>query len=63
SSEATQGFATAGWNAAPVAGAVIERLGPMFGVRPVRPSEQVEAAAESVLDRDPPARAWDASLR
>ncbi|MEM8986843.1 MAG: penicillin-binding protein 2 [Pseudomonadota bacterium] len=29
----THGYATAGWTAAPMVGRVIERLGPMFGVR------------------------------
>ena len=30
--EGTYGYATAGWNAAPTAGRVIERIGPMLGV-------------------------------
>ena len=30
--EGTHGYATAGWNAAPTAGRVIERIGPMLGV-------------------------------
>jgi cell division protein FtsI (penicillin-binding protein 3) len=32
----TQGYATGGWVAAPVVRAVIERIGPMLGVAPVR---------------------------
>ena len=31
--EGTYGWATAGWNAAPTAGAVIERIAPMLGVK------------------------------
>ena len=31
--EGTYGYATAGWNAAPTAGAVIERIAPMLGVK------------------------------
>lgn len=31
--EGTYGYATAGWNAAPTAGAVIERIAPMLGVQ------------------------------
>ena len=31
--EGTHGYATAGWNAAPTAGAVIERIAPMLGVK------------------------------
>jgi len=31
--EGTFGYATAGWNAAPTAGAVIERIAPMLGVK------------------------------
>jgi len=57
----TQGFATAGWTAAPLAGAVIGRLGPLLGVRPVRPPESEAVSAEgAALAR---ALAWDASLR
>ena len=32
--EETHGYATAGWTAAPLAGAVIARLGPLLGLRP-----------------------------
>ena len=31
--EGTHGFATAGWNAAPTAGKIVERIAPMLGVR------------------------------
>ncbi|MES1155423.1 MAG: penicillin-binding transpeptidase domain-containing protein, partial [Pseudorhodoplanes sp.] len=30
----TKGFATSGWNAAPVAGLVVERIAPMLGIVP-----------------------------
>jgi len=33
--EATHGFATAGWTAAPVAGRVIARMGPLVGITPI----------------------------
>ncbi len=32
----THGYATGGWVAAPVVRAVVERIGPMLGVAPVR---------------------------
>jgi cell division protein FtsI (penicillin-binding protein 3) len=32
----THNFATAGWNAAPTAGAIIERVAPLLGVMPTR---------------------------
>lgn len=35
----TLGFASAGWTAAPVVGNVIERIGPLLGVRPAHGSE------------------------
>jgi cell division protein FtsI (penicillin-binding protein 3) len=31
----TYGFATAGWNAVPTAGRIIERIAPMLGVEPI----------------------------
>ena len=33
--KSTFGYATAGWNAAPVAGRIIARMAPMLGVRPI----------------------------
>ena len=42
----TFGYATAGWTAAPLAGAVIERIGPVLGVRP---SPLIEAGGEPAL--------------
>jgi cell division protein FtsI (penicillin-binding protein 3) len=42
-SEATQGFAAAGWTAAPTAGKVIARIAPMLNV-PVAPIEQTKSA-------------------
>jgi cell division protein FtsI (penicillin-binding protein 3) len=42
-SEATQGFAAAGWTAAPTAGKVIARIAPMLNV-PVAPIEQSKGA-------------------
>ena len=44
--EETYGFATAGWTAAPVAGAVIERIAPLLGVPAiVEPDETEEEPA------------------
>jgi cell division protein FtsI (penicillin-binding protein 3) len=34
--KSTHGYATGGWIAAPVVRAVVERIGPMLGVEPVR---------------------------
>lgn len=39
-SDATQGFAGAGWTAAPVARRIIERIAPVLGVQPVPVEEQ-----------------------
>jgi cell division protein FtsI (penicillin-binding protein 3) len=45
--EGTYGWATAGWNAAPTAGAVIERIAPMLGVqRKVNPVAMSPFGAE-----------------
>jgi cell division protein FtsI (penicillin-binding protein 3) len=33
--KSTYGFATAGWNAVPTAGAIIARMAPMFGIPPI----------------------------
>jgi len=41
----TYGFATAGWNAVPTAGKIIERIAPMLGVEPVFTPEDVEKLA------------------
>jgi cell division protein FtsI (penicillin-binding protein 3) len=38
----THGYATAGWNAVPVAGKIIERIAPLLGVAPVLTPEDVE---------------------
>jgi cell division protein FtsI (penicillin-binding protein 3) len=38
--ERTHGYATGGWVAAPVVRAVIERIGPMLGVAPLRPGAE-----------------------
>jgi cell division protein FtsI (penicillin-binding protein 3) len=35
----TYGFATAGWNAAPLAGRIIARMGPMVGIAPAHPQD------------------------
>ena len=41
--EETFGFATAGWNAAPVAGTVIERIAPFLGIpAAIEPGETEE---------------------
>jgi cell division protein FtsI (penicillin-binding protein 3) len=42
----TYGFATAGWNAVPTAGKIIERIAPLLGVKPVFTPEDVEKLAK-----------------
>ena len=42
----TSGFATAGWNAVPTAGKIIERIAPLLGVRPVFTPEDIEKLAK-----------------
>jgi cell division protein FtsI (penicillin-binding protein 3) len=42
----THGFATAGWNAVPTAGKIIERIAPLLGVRPVFTQEDIEKLAK-----------------
>ena len=42
----TYGFATAGWNAVPTAGTIIERIAPMLGVEPVFTPEDIEKLAK-----------------
>jgi cell division protein FtsI (penicillin-binding protein 3) len=42
----TYGFATAGWNAVPTAGKIIERIAPLLGVRPVFTPEDIEKLAK-----------------
>jgi cell division protein FtsI (penicillin-binding protein 3) len=42
----TYGFATAGWNAVPTAGLIIERIAPMLGVAPVFTPEDLEKLAK-----------------
>lgn len=42
----TYGFATAGWNAVPTAGLIIERIAPMLGVEPVFTPEDMEKLAK-----------------
>ena len=42
----TYGFATAGWNAVPTAGIIIERIAPMLGVEPVLTPEDMEKLAK-----------------
>ena len=46
-SEATKGYATAGWNAAPTTGKIIQRIAPMLGVLPRR--DQVNPFGEPVM--------------
>lgn len=41
----THGFATAGWNAVPTAGRVIERIAPMLGIQPEFTPEDLEKIA------------------
>jgi cell division protein FtsI (penicillin-binding protein 3) len=45
-SPGTYGFATAGWNAVPTAGLIIERIAPMLGVAPVFTPEDLEKLAK-----------------
>ncbi len=42
----TYGYATAGWNAVPTAGTIIERIAPLLGVAPVLTPEDVEKLAK-----------------
>ncbi len=42
----TFGFATAGWNAVPTTGLIIERIAPMLGVEPVFTPEDLEKLAK-----------------
>jgi cell division protein FtsI (penicillin-binding protein 3) len=42
----TYGFATAGWNAVPTAGIIIERIAPMLGIEPVFTPEDLEKLAK-----------------
>ncbi len=42
----TYGFATAGWNAVPTAGKIIERIAPMLGITPVFSPRDLEKLAK-----------------
>jgi cell division protein FtsI (penicillin-binding protein 3) len=42
----TYGFATSGWNAVPVAGAIVERIAPMLGIEPVFTPGDLEKLAK-----------------
>lgn len=53
----THGYATAGWTAAPLAGEVIARIGPILGVRPY--DAEIAASAPVQADRDPGGDAFD----
>ena len=44
----THGFITGGWNAAPTAGHVIERIAPFVGVKPAREASAAQASAAPV---------------
>ena len=46
----TYGFATAGWNAVPTAGKIIERIAPMLGVEPVFTPEDMEKLAKLEIE-------------
>jgi cell division protein FtsI (penicillin-binding protein 3) len=56
-SRETYGYATAGWVAAPAAGELIARLGPMLGVVPVEATDQVRQAISIPLQPARPAGA------
>jgi cell division protein FtsI (penicillin-binding protein 3) len=44
----TYGFATAGWNAVPMAGKVVQRIAPLLGVRPkISPEDAVKLAEKT----------------
>jgi cell division protein FtsI (penicillin-binding protein 3) len=43
----TYGFATAGWNAVPTAGKIIERIAPLLGVEPEFTAEDLEKLAKA----------------
>ncbi len=47
----THGFATAGWNAAPLAGSVVAGIAPILGVTPARPEPLPEEAVTRVAWR------------
>ena len=49
--EATHGFAGAGWNAAPVVGRIVSQIAPMLGVMPLLPSGEKEEETERLLVR------------
>lgn len=53
----THGYATAGWVAAPAAGELIGRLGPLLGVVPSEPTDAVRAAIAIPLQPARPAGA------
>jgi cell division protein FtsI (penicillin-binding protein 3) len=42
----THGFATAGWNAVPTAGKIIERIAPLLGVEPIFTPEDLDKLAK-----------------
>ncbi|PLX44724.1 MAG: hypothetical protein C0605_01945 [Hyphomicrobiales bacterium] len=45
----THGYATSGWNAAPVTARIVKRIAPMLGVLPAEDGEQAGAGAGTVL--------------
>jgi cell division protein FtsI (penicillin-binding protein 3) len=50
----THGFATSGWNAAPTAGRIIQRVAPMLGLEPrmdLPPAEQLILAGNKTAAR------------
>ena len=42
--KSTYGFAAAGWNAAPTAGKMVARMGPILGVQPADSDEEETTA-------------------
>jgi cell division protein FtsI (penicillin-binding protein 3) len=46
--ESTLGYATGGWVAAPLVGRVVERIGPLVGIRP-RPAEELAGVDELLI--------------
>ena len=49
----TYGFATAGWNAVPTAGKIIERIAPMLGVAPQFTEADLEKLAKLEKQKKP----------
>jgi cell division protein FtsI (penicillin-binding protein 3) len=49
----TLGFATGGWVAAPVVGAVVRRIAPVLGLRPINQADAVRKALSIEISGKP----------